>query len=456
MRALYDSKSRENDRGIKKLLTKEAKISSWLEVEAALADAQAEEGFIPRQAADHIMECARLECLDLEEMDRIQAKVGHGFVPFVKVLVRACGEESGKYVHYGVTTQNIQQTAQLCTAFRIHKIFKTFLADILKHLATLARENKDTVMAGRTHGRHAIPITYGYKVSVWISELLNAAQRLDECEKRVFQVMAGGAVGAFNATGEIGYRVQKRMAEKLGMYEMPVPSRNISSHKEEYIMDLALLCNALHKMAEEVYYTGLEEFGEVSEAFQKGTIGSSTMPQKINPKLAKGIIANSQKLYSLVSLGLFSNARMFEGDSSSYMLYDGMLEEALELTTEVLMRAEELTATIHINKERMYQNVLLNKGLDNSEYVMMKIAQKLGKDKAHELLYDKAMKTELEGKDYLTVLKEDPILSENFTELELEEMLRPENYTGLSSFLACQMAQEAEKAAGRIKGEWRF
>ena len=264
--------------------------------------------------------------------------------------------------------------------------------------------------------------------------------------------MAGGAVGAFNATGETGYRVQKRMAEKFGMYEMPVPSRNISSHKEEYIMNLALLCNALHKMAEEVYYTGLEEFGEVSEAFQKGTIGSSTMPQKINPKLAKGIIANSQKLYSLVSLGFFSSARMFEGDSSSYMLYDGMMEEALELTTEVLMRAEELTATIHINSERMYQNVLLNKGLDNSEYVMMKIAQKLGKDKAHELLYDKAMKTELEGKDYLTVLKEDPILSENFTEQELEEMLRPENYTGLSSFLACRMAQEAEKAAAGIKG----
>ena len=405
MRALYDSKSKGNDRGIKKLLTKEAKISSWLEVEAALADAQAEEGFIPRQAADHIMENARLECLDLEEMDRIQEKVGHGFVPFVKVLVHACGEESGKYVHYGVTTQNIQQTAQLCTAFRIHKIFMTYLADILEHLAVLAREHKDTVMAGRTHGRHAIPITYGYKVSVWISELLNAAQRMEECEKRVFQVMAGGAVGAFNATGETGYRVQKRMAEKLGMYEMPVPSRNISSHKEEYIMNLALLCNALHKMAEEVYYTGLEEFGEVSEAFQKGTIGSSTMPQKINPKLAKGIIANSQKLYSLVSLGFFSSARMFEGDSSSYMLYDGMMEEALELTTEVLMRAEELTATIHINSERMYQNVLLNKGLDNSEYVMMKIAQKLGKDKAHELLYDKAMKTELEGKDYLTVLK---------------------------------------------------
>lgn len=451
MRALYDSKSKENDRGIKKLLTKEAKIESWLTVEAALADSQAEEGFIPRSAADNIMENAKLNRIDLEEMERIKAKVGHGFVPFVKVLVKACDEESGKFVHYGVTTQNIQQTAQLYTAYKIHKIFQSYLADILEHLAELAREHADTVMPGRTHGRHAIPITYGYKVSVWISELLNSAQRMEECEKRVFQVMAGGAVGAFNATGETGYRVQKRLAEKLDMYSMPVPSRNISSHKEEYIMNLALLCNVLHKMAEEVYYTGLEEFGEVSEAFQEGTIGSSTMPQKINPKLAKGIIANSQKLYSMVSLGLFSSVRMFEGDSSSYMLYDGMMEEALELTTEVLMRAEELTATIRVNRERMYQNAMLNKGLDNSECVMMRIAEKLGKDRAHELLYDKAMKVELEGKDYFTVLKEDEILSANFTEAELAEMIRPENYTGLCGFLANELAGEACKKAKELK-----
>lgn len=453
MRALYDSKSKGDDRGIKKLLTKAARVESWLIVESALADSQAEEGFIPRSAADDIIKNARLENLDLEEMERIQEKVGHGFVPFVKVFVKACSEEGGKYVHYGVTTQNIQQTGQLYIARKIHNIYKSFVSDILEHLAELAGTHADSVMPGRTHGRHAIPITYGYKISVWISELLNAVQRLEESEKRVFQVMAGGAAGAFNATGMAGWKVQQRMAKKLDMYSMAVPSRNICSHKEEYIMNLALLCNVFHKIAEEVYYTGLEEFGEVSEAFQKGTIGSSTMPQKINPKLAKGIIANSQKLYSLISPGLFSSVRMFEGDSSSYMLFDGLMEEALELTTEVLMRAEELTASIHVNTARMYQNAMLNRGLDNSECVMMRIAEKLGKDKAHELLYEKAMLVELENKDYLTVLKEDETLRANFTEQELEQMILPENYTGLSSFLAKEMAAEARKTAGRLKGE---
>ena len=393
----------------------------------------------------------KLEDLDLEEMERIKAKVGHGFVPFVKVLVKACEGEGKRYIHYGVTTQNIQQTSQLYQAMKIHGIIKGFLGDILHNLSCLAETYADAVMPGRTHGKHAIPITYGYKVSVWISELLQASQRLEECEKRVFVVMMGGAVGGFNATGETGMRVQERVAKRLGMGAMDVPSRNMSQMKVEYMMNLCLLCNSLHKMAEEVYYTGVEEFGEVSESFTPGTIGSSTMPQKINPKLAKGIIANSQKLYSLPGIGLYSAVRMFEGDSSSYMLFDGLIEEALELTCEVLIRGEELTRTLHVNRDRLRRNAGINKGLDNSEYVMMRVAEKLGKDKAHELLYDKAMKTELEGKDYYTVLVEDETISSMFSPEELKEMIDPASYTGMCEQIARNMAKKAEQESRKLK-----
>ena len=452
MRALYDSKSKLDDRGIKELLSERTRLETWLKVEGALALSQAEEGFIPMEAAEEIAS-VKLEDLDLEEMGRIKEKVGHGFVPFVKVLVKACRGEGKRYVHYGVTTQNIQQTSQLYQAMQIHRIIKGFLGDILDNLSHLAEQHADAVMAGRTHGKHAIPITYGYKASVWISELLQTAVRLEECEKRVFVVMMGGAVGGFNATGEIGVRVQERVAEKLGMGSMDVPSRNMSQMKVEYIMNLCLLCNTLHKMAEEVYYTGVEEFGEVSESFTPGTIGSSTMPQKINPKLAKGIIANSQKLYSLPATGLYSAVRMFEGDSSSYMLFDGLMEEALELTCEVLIRGEELTRTLHVNRDRLLQNACINRGLDNSEYVMMKVAEKLGKDKAHELLYDKAMKTELKGKDYYTVLLEDSTISSMFSPEEIRKMIEPASYTGMCSRIAVIMAEKAKEEAERLRTE---
>ncbi|WP_067843198.1 class-II fumarase/aspartase family protein [Amphibacillus sediminis] len=451
MRALYDSKSISiDDRGIKKLLTKEMKYQSWLDVEAALAQAQAEYGIIPTQAAQDIKKAAKVDKIDFDEMNRIYQEIGHVFVPFLKVLVKACPKESGKYVHYGVTTQNIQQTGQLYLVKQIHDKFKGVLSESLVNLANLASKHKATVMPGRTHGRHATPITYGYKVSTWISELIDGIERLIELEKRVFLVMMGGAVGTFSTAPEYGRKVQTRVAELLGMGEMRVPSRSIHTPKIEYMMSLSLLCNVCHRMAEEVYYTSLEEIGEVSEAYKEGVVGSSTMPHKINPKLAKGIIANSQKLYSLLNPVLHSATRMFEGDSSTYLLFDAVMEEALQLTTEVLLRFEELTRTINIIEERMHENAWINKGLDNSEHLMMRIAERLGKDQAHQLVYQVAIRTAAYGEDFLTNLEKNQYITEHFTKEELSKLIDPGSYTGLAEELAEEMSQLAKEYAENL------
>lgn len=446
MRAFYDSKSKTiDDRGIRKLFEEQTKYKAWLKIETALAKAQAEAGFIPEQAAVDIEQSAKVENIDFEEMDRIYREIGHGFVPFLKVLVKACPEDSGKYVHYGITTQNVQQSGQLYVMKQIHDKFMLLSGEILKNLSKLAAEHADTVMPGRTHGRHATPITYGYKVSAWISEFSDSIERLRESEKRVFRVMMGGAVGTFSTMPEVGPEVQTRVAELLDMYPMDVPSRSINTHKLEYLMNLSLLGNVCHKMAEEVYQTSLEEIAEVAEGFKEGTVGSSTMPHKINPKLAKGIIANSQKLYSLPGVGSYSAVRPYEGDSSQYMLFDGLMEEALQLMTEILLRAEELTRTLQINKERMLENALRNKGLDNSEYVMMEMAKKLGKDKAHSLVYDIAIKTAAYGEDFYTNLKANDLIDEKYDDQELKDLIDPRSYTGLASQLAEEASKRAEK-----------
>lgn len=175
MGALYDSKSKTlDDKGIKNLLSPDAKYQAWLTVEAALAKAQGELGVIPVVAATHINEKAQIENLDFVKMEEIYRKVGHGFVPFLKVFVAACDEESGKYIHFGATTQNIQQTSQNLIAKQIHQKFKQFMLEIMENLANLAKDNAETIMAGRTHGKHAIPITYGYKAAVWLSELMTS------------------------------------------------------------------------------------------------------------------------------------------------------------------------------------------------------------------------------------------------------------------------------------------
>ena len=451
MRAFYDSSSKKYENlEITRFFKEDIKIKAWLIVESELAMAQAQVGMIPMEAAKNIKENAKIENLDLEKMAEIKKEIGHGFVPFVKVLVDACDREAGKYVHYGVTTQNIQQTGQLLILKNLTIVFKQVLGKTLENLAQLAKDHSTSVMAGRTHGRHAIPITYGYKVAVWIYELRQAIDRLEDAEKRIFTVMMGGAVGAFNAMPKQGRQVQKLIAKALDMNEMEVPSRNIHSHKIEYISNLAQIVNVLHKIAEEVYYGGLEEFDEVQEVFAKGTIGSSTMPHKINPKLAKGIISNASKLYSLLETGLYSNVRLYEGDSSQYLLFDGLLDEAVELTNEVLIRAEALTRDLQINVEKLEANANLNQGLDNIEHIMMELAPIIGKDQAHELMYKAAMKVKLDGDDLLTLLKQEPLLQQQ-DESYLQALIKPENYIGLSEELALEQAEKAMKDAVRLQ-----
>ena len=448
--ALTDSMTKTlDDHGISHLLSQEVKLQTWLDVEAALAQAQAENGVIPATAAENIKANATYENLDLELMDEIYRKVGHGFVPFVKVFVKACDPEAGKYIHFGSTTQNIQQSSQSIIMKKVNRKFLELTKQILLNLADLAEAHADSVMPGRTHGKHAIPITYGYKVATWISEIELSVERMEQLEPRVFTVMMGGAVGAFNSTGSVGLEVQKRVGEILEMDVMSIPSRAINSPKVEYINALALLANNFHKIAEEVFQTSIEEFGEVSESFQKGTIGSSTMPHKINPKLSKGIIANAQKLYSLPVPGYFSSARPFEADSTSNMMFDSILYEAVGLMREIIIRMVELSGTLNVNVERLVENANINHGIDNSEYIMMRLAERLGKDQAHELVYELAIDATINHRKYSEVLLANEVVNSAFSTEEIAAMLQPENYIGLSAELARDTARQVRETYGK-------
>lgn len=440
--ALTDSMSTVlDDQGIQQLLSESVKLQTWLDVESALATAQAENGLIPKAAAIQIKKNAKVENLDLTKMAEIKRQVGHGFVPFVKVFVQTCDSESGKYIHYGATTQNIQQSSQNIILKQINHKFLTMTKTILLNLAMLAENNAASVMAGRTHGKHAIPITYGYKVSTWLSDMLMSLDRLEQLEPRVFTIMMGGAVGAFNSVGAVGPKVQARVGELLNMPVMMIPSRAIHTPQIEYINALALLANNCETIAEEVFQTSIEEFGEVSEPFQKGTIGSSTMPHKINPKLSKGIIANAQKLYSLTQVGYYSSARPFEADSSSNMLFDGLLTEAVGLMREILSRTVALTETLQVHVSRLYANATINHGIDNSEYIMMALAKKIGKDRAHAMVYQMAIDAEVNHKSYQDILLKNELLGQMFSKDELNNLLKPENYTGLSQELTLKMVK---------------
>jgi adenylosuccinate lyase len=194
-------------------------------------------------------------------------------------------------VHWGATTQNITQTGDLLQLRRAHRIYLQQLGRIFAALAELADKSKDMALPGRTHGQHAVPATYGLKVAIWIDEFARHAERLKECEPRVFQALLGGAAGTVASFGEEGLNVQARMAAHLDMPAMPVPARSIMDHLAEHVMLLALLASTCGKFGYEIYTGMKQEFGEVEEPISPGTVGSSTMPQKRNPHLSQDIMA---------------------------------------------------------------------------------------------------------------------------------------------------------------------
>src|SRR3984957_18619427 len=227
--------------GIRALYRLENRWQAWLDVEAALAHAQAELGIIPKEAAAAIARAARLELLDRARIDEGFARTGHTIVPLVWELSRVVGERHGGWVHWGATTQNITQTGDLLVLRQAHGIFLRLIGEALAAMADLAERGAEMPIAGRTHGQHAGPATFGYKVAGWIDELLRHVERLRQAALRIFVAMLGGGAGTYASLGKQGPPVQQAIGRLLGFGSMTVPSRAIGDHLAENICILGLL-----------------------------------------------------------------------------------------------------------------------------------------------------------------------------------------------------------------------
>src|SRR5438105_650581 len=233
--------ARVADPGIRALYRQENRWQAWLDVEVALARAQAELGVIPKEAAEAIARAARLELLDRKRIDEGFARTGHTIVPLVWELARVVGEPYGGWVHWGATTQNITQTGDLLVLRQAHHIFLRLIGDALLAAADLAERGADMPIAGRTHGQHAVPATFGYKPAVWIDELLRHVERMRQAAPRLFVAMLGGGAGTFASLGKDGPAVQAGIGQHLRMGSMSVPSRPLGDHFAEKLCILGML-----------------------------------------------------------------------------------------------------------------------------------------------------------------------------------------------------------------------
>ena len=444
--------TRVSDPGIRALYQLENRWQAWLDVEAALARAQADLGIIPAAAAEAIAKAAHLGLMDRARIDEGFARTGHTIVPLVWELSRVTGDEHGGWVHWGATTQNITQTGDLLVLRQAHGIFFRLIGEALAAMADLAERGADMPIAGRTHGQHAVPATFGYKVAVWIDELLRHVDRLRQAAPRLFIAMLGGGAGTYASLGQMGPPVQQGIGKLLGFGSMTVPSRAIGDHLGENICLLGLLAATCGKIGREIYTLMKTEFGEVEEPVPPGTVGSSTMPQKRNPKLCQDIIAAAAEVRSLVPLALEAMTTEHEADRTTSLMFDSAEARACIAMGDILSRLGEIMRGLRLDPARMRANLDLGGGLIMAEAVMLDLGQALGRQHAHDVVYDSAMAAAEQGTSFGGLLAADPRVTAHMTPAAIEKLLDPTAYTGLCADMAREGAARARAAVKGLGG----
>lgn len=432
---------------IRALFSRRSVRESWLDVEACLAETQAELGIIPAAAAAEIRSKANFDAVDEAalaiDIERTRAPI----VSLVRALSEACDGDLGGYVHWGATTQNVVQAGRLLLMQRGHRAFMLRFDDILTALAEMAEREAETITVARTNQRHALPVTFGFKVAGWIEEWLRYRQRFIEASPRVFCVPWGGAVGAMHAVGSLGPELNKRLSHRLGLAHMRVPSRSAQDGVAEYVVLLGLFSGTCAKIARNLYALMADEIDEVAEQLGEDAVGSSTMPHKVNSKIAVQVIALSARLRSFVQLALEAMQPSHEGDAASSLMIAPMIEEVCPLAYEMVDQTYALFKALRLRPEKMRHNLDIAGAHLASENLMMVLAPLVGRTRAHDLVHRAIVRADEEGMSLIESLLMDSEIPENLSAQAIEAALDPSRYIGLSISLAREMAASARRAA---------
>ncbi|MCX8981089.1 adenylosuccinate lyase family protein [Citrobacter portucalensis] len=423
------------DDDAKAIWTDAKTLQGWLDVEAALATAQAELGMIPVAAAQIINLKADANLFDMKKISDGIKSTMHPLVPFLRQFEEICGEEAASYIHWGATTQNIIDAGAILQLRESHNLLMSGLNGTLTKLADLAAETKNVPMAGRTHGQQALPITFGFKVAAWHEEVKNHVKRINQASEDAFMINMGGAVGTFASMEGHGREVQNKIASMFNLSAPNVPVRTSCDSLSTYICMLGLMAATFEKIAREMIFLQRTEIAEAEEGFHYGKIGSSTMPQKRNPQQAMNIVGIAQLLRSRMALADMSMVRMNEGDATQENVMDVMLPEVAIFSVSLSKNMEKLISGVKVNSDKMLENLNVTRGMILSESVMLELARYIGRPSAHHAIYNATLACASKQISFEQAIQEELEemgLADKFDVEHLSNLLSPDKYLGES------------------------
>jgi adenylosuccinate lyase len=430
---------------IKEVFGETSKLQYLLDVESALARAHAVVGNISKKAAAEISKKASVKYVTVKRVSEIEKETRHDIMAVTKALSEVCSGDAGKYVHLGATSYDIVDTANALQFSAATDLIKAQLKELRVTLVSLAKEYKNTIMPGRTHGQYSIPITFGLKMAVYAMEVDRQLERLHECKSRLLVGKMSGAVGSGAALGKHALKIQELVMIDLKLGREEASTQIIG--RDRYIELLSVLANiasSMEKFATEIRNLQRSEIGEVSEAFEKKKqVGSSTMPHKRNPILCEQICGLARVIRSFIIPAYENAIQWHERDLCNSSSERFILPHSLMMTDWIVFQMNKVFQTLQVYPERMRENLENSKGLPMAEAVMTKLVEKgLGRGDAHELMRRCSLKAVSENKQLLSVLLEQPTVTRLLKKKELEDVMNPRNYLGVSDKIVDQVVKK--------------
>ena len=423
----------------------ENRVQKYLDFEAALARAQARLGIIPKNAAAEIVRHCEAKQIDMVKLKEATEKIGYPVLPVVQQLVKLCKDGFGEWSHWGATTQDITDTATIMQIREALDLIENEIDGIRDALATLAKKYRDTPMAGRSNLQQAVPITFGYKMATLLGAYERHKQRLDELRPRVLVGEFGGAAGTLSSLGKDGLKVQTELMKELKLGQPDISWHTVRDRIAEVGCFLGLVTGTCGKIAFDVKLLMQTEVEEVYEPFHQGRGSSSTMPQKRNPISSVYITAQTAMVKQLAAALLEAMVEDHERATGPWEIEWIALPEIFMLSAGALAQTRFVVEGLQVNEKRMRDNIGITKGLLMSEAVMMGLGAAIGRNRAHDVVYDICREVVKTGRPLVDLLAEDKEISKHASREQLEKMVDPTNYLGVAGEMVDRVLKMRKK-----------